>query len=299
MTDRPRRRRAAPQPLSQWWELPTQVEGEDVIVRLPGVPAHELPDLLRSLRAGRYTRPFVIENGRTRRLHFGLRYVQAEMALRAPEVLTLDYTRKMMAALLLQPDPRRILVLGLGGGSLSKFCYRHLSAASITTVEIDREVIGIAESFFALPRPDARFTVVHADAADFLARETSSFDLVLMDACDAQGTAPGLAGVAALSNLRARLAPRGVVAVNLVGGQARAAAVLRLLVQVFEQRLLLLPVASARHRLAFAGELERWPPDWDALLPRAAELQASLGLDFPLMLRMLKRHAGKSLPTGA
>jgi len=59
--------------------------------------------------------------------------VQGEQ-LDDPYALCLAYTRKMMAFLLFNSQPRRILQLGLGGGSLAKFCYKHLPDASITAV---------------------------------------------------------------------------------------------------------------------------------------------------------------------
>ena len=85
----------------------------------------------------------------------------------APERLVLDYTRTMMGFLLLQPAPQRIAMIGLGGGSLLKYCRRHLPDAEFTAVEISPEVIALRRQF-GIPDDDARLRVVCADGADFV-----------------------------------------------------------------------------------------------------------------------------------
>ena len=77
---------------------------------------------------GPMTSPSSSTAGAWRFLHFGLDTVQSAMRLDDPDRLSLRYTRKMMAFLLFNRAPERILLLGLGGGSLAKFCYRRLPA---------------------------------------------------------------------------------------------------------------------------------------------------------------------------
>ena len=81
-------------------------------------------------------------------LRFGPWHVQISMIKADPDVLILGYTRAMMAFLLLVPEPKDILIVGLGGGSLSKYCHRLLPAARITTVEISQKVIDLRDRFF-------------------------------------------------------------------------------------------------------------------------------------------------------
>src|SRR5690606_28313210 len=95
--------------------------------------------------------------------------LQSRMRLDDPNALDLDYSRVMMAFLLLQPQPESILVIGLGGGSLPKYCRQHLPAAHITVVENNPAVIA-ARDTFQVPPDDERFSVVCADGAEFLAR---------------------------------------------------------------------------------------------------------------------------------
>ena len=79
--------------------------------------------------------PFVVNVDGVRSLHFTMGEVQSSMRTDRPDELELDYTRTMMGFLLLNPQPRAIAMIGLGGGSLAKFCHRHLPSARITAVE--------------------------------------------------------------------------------------------------------------------------------------------------------------------
>src|SRR3954453_2696578 len=65
--------------------------------------------------SGSYDKPFIIDNGRRRFLHFDFGAVQSVMELEDPRRLALAYTRGMMAFLLFNRSPKRILLLGLGG----------------------------------------------------------------------------------------------------------------------------------------------------------------------------------------
>ena len=96
------------------------------ILRLFEPADAELPELISQILAGSYAKPFAIDNGRRRSLHFSLAHVQSAMRIEEPFALELAYTRKMMAFRLFLPDPKRVLIIGLGGGSLAKYCYRHL-----------------------------------------------------------------------------------------------------------------------------------------------------------------------------
>jgi spermidine synthase len=106
----------------------------------------------------------VIEDDGARALYFTRAFIRSEMRLSDPYALQFAYTRKMMGFLLFRHEPREILMLGPGGGSLAKYCHRHLPAARITAVEIDPDVIAFRDQF-AVPPDDSRFSVVQGDAA--------------------------------------------------------------------------------------------------------------------------------------
>src|SRR5688572_16994086 len=119
-------------------------------IQAEGISSQELSNLAWR---DELNRPYIFESLFERRMHFTNLATQSAMLLGDPDALIAQYTRKMMAFLLFNPDPRHIVMLGLGGGSLAKFCYRHLPQSQITVVEIDAEVIAMRDEFL-IPRDD-------------------------------------------------------------------------------------------------------------------------------------------------
>jgi spermidine synthase len=240
----------------------------------------ELPD-----REG-MTRPYIFETPFERRLHFTQDATQSAMSLVEPDSLIAPYTRKMMAFLLMNPNPRHILMVGLGGGSLAKFCYRHLPKTRITVVEIDADVIAMRDEF-RIPRDDARFNVVHDDGARYLDVTNVEFDALLVDAFDADGVAASLVNAQFCRTVSRRLTERGVVVMNLWGRTDRYAAVVRQAAATFGAHALLVSVRGELNLLLFASR--RAPPtsitaDLEIVADR---LQQILDLDFPRYLRRI------------
>src|SRR5262245_14571019 len=74
---------------------------------------------------------YITERFGVRSLHIGSDTIQSSMRLTRPIDLELSYTRSMMAFLLFRDPPARVLMIGLGGGSLAKFVYHRLPAAGL------------------------------------------------------------------------------------------------------------------------------------------------------------------------
>lgn len=115
-----------------------------------------------------YPKPFVIDDGKSRFLYFNVRLMQSEMSLKAPNDLAIRYTQKMMAFLLFQPRPKRVALIGLGGGSLVKFCYHRMPGTHMTAVELDPDVIAFRDTFL-VPPDNERLQIVTGDGAEFVA----------------------------------------------------------------------------------------------------------------------------------
>ena len=87
---------------------------------------------------------YVSEKYGVRSLHIGSDTVQSAMRIAKPNDLELSYTRSMMAFLLFSDRPTRILMVGLGGGSLAKFVYHRLPWVTTEVVEVNPRVVAIA-----------------------------------------------------------------------------------------------------------------------------------------------------------
>ena len=130
----------------------------------------------------------------------------------APNRLVLPYTRMMMAALYLNPTPRRILILGLGGGVLPTALAKLLPDASIDVAELDPAVVRIAGDYFGF-HPDSRVRVTVSDGRVFVKRAIRShavYDLVMLDAFDQQYIPEHLETREFLQEVGQILAPDGV-----------------------------------------------------------------------------------------
>lgn len=150
----------------------------------------------------------------TKSLHFSFATVQSRMDVRHPDALHLDYTKLMMGFLLLTTAPRDIAMIGLGGGSLAKFCHRHLPDANITVVEINPGVIALRDEF-CVPVDGPRMRVIEADGAVWLQQQAAAFDVLLVDAYDEHGLPPALATDAFQASCARCLRPGGVLSMNL------------------------------------------------------------------------------------
>jgi spermidine synthase len=161
-----------------------------------------------------YEIPVVQETALSKSMVFSDIDIQSRMSVARPDELQFEYTRLMMGVLLLQPQPKRILMVGLGGGSLAKFCYKHLPDAHITVVEINPHVIALRQSF-CIPDDDARFQVVQMDAAEFMAQTEQTFDVVFVDGFDQHGMPEQLCSPQFYSDCRRVLTTGGVMVANL------------------------------------------------------------------------------------
>ncbi|KQW87207.1 transferase spermidine synthase [Massilia sp. Root418] len=195
--------------------------------------------------------PRVRTRGRLRTLEFQPGMVQSEMHVADPDRLVLAYARAMMCFVLFQPRPAHIVMVGLGGGSLAKFCYRYLPHSRITVIELRADVIALRAQF-AIPPDDERFSVVHADASHYMATLRGAADVLLVDGFDQDGLPPALASAAFYADCRRALRPGGVLVANVFSYDPQYPAVLRRLRACFRQRVGSFHGIAGNNRLLFA-----------------------------------------------
>ena len=195
--------------------------------------------------------PLVVTRGDRRTLEFSPGDVQSEMRLSRPWALVLAYSRAMMCFTLFVPRPRHIVMVGLGGGSLAKFCYRCFPAARITVIELRADVIALRDAF-CVPPDDARFRVIHADAVDYLASMPGRADVLVLDGFDAAGLPPQLASAAFYADCRHALSDGGVLVANLFNYDPAWEAMLARLGQAFDGKLCWFDGIAGNNHVVFA-----------------------------------------------
>jgi spermidine synthase len=162
-----------------------------------------------------YNRIHVAEDGQMRYMDFdNLR--QSAMLLEDPWELRLRYTRFLAVALIFQPDPKRALVLGLGGGSFPKRLYRDYPQLVVEVVDIDPMVLAIAKRHFRVPE-DSRMRLYARDGRRFVAETAAKYDLVFLDAYNSDTIPFHLTTREFYGEVKARLAPGGIVVSNIIG----------------------------------------------------------------------------------
>jgi spermidine synthase len=272
---------------SRFLELPSPFPFEPGTVRLLEPPAGFSPDQLDRLREGTIGHPFIVDYGRTRSLFFTTAAVQSAMLLDDPHALVAPYTRKMMAFLLFLPVPRHVLMIGVGGGSLAKFCYHRLPHTRITAVEISAEIIALRDEF-AIPADNERFEIIHDDGASFLRSARVTPDVILIDAFDEIGVSPSLAASDFYETAMQCMAPEGVLVMNLSGTKSRYVVHIERVRAAFHGRVRLVPVHGEDNVLLFAFGSQQQFELSDSFQSRARDLETSLGLEFSKYLERLR-----------
>jgi len=216
-----------------------------------------------------------------RTLHFESNRLQGAMRIGRPSELALEYTREMMAALLMRDAncfPRTILLIGLGAGSQAKFLYRHCPQAHLTAVEISPRVVAAAREHFELPDDAARLDIVIGDGYEYMRTGDQAFDLILVDGFNEHAHPGDLNTLPFYRECRARLSGQGLLAANLIGLSHGYKGGYAHIETAFDQRALLFPRCKSGNTIAFAATGEPVDLALDELKDRARALEARTGL---------------------
>jgi spermidine synthase len=279
---------------SLWFEMcsPFDASGSRVLLLEP--PEACAGKLRAQLLEGTYAKPYVIDDGEQRFLHFTGQLIQSAMRLAAPNDLELRYTQKMMSFLLFRSRPRHILLIGLGGGSLVKFCHTRLPATQLTVLENNPDVIALRDAFMVTP-DNPNLKVLQADGAAYLAQMEDAIDVLLVDAFDSTGFAATLANQAFFEEAYAKLAGSGVMVVNLAGDEQSYAGLIGVAMQIFDDQVIVFAVDDGDNYLLLAFKDRDFEPNWRRLSGLAKELRSKYGLAFPDFLVKIERSAKHGL----
>ncbi len=232
----------------------------------------------------------ISEEAGVRYLHFGSTWIQGAMRIARPWNLELEYTREMMASLLLRDDahwPRKVLLIGLGAASLTKFLYRNYPLAHLTVVEIEPAVVSAARQFFKLPEDPKRINIVIGDGVEYMLSSDKKFDLILVDGYDANASSGALDTLPFYQSCRARLNDAGVMAVNLLTSSRRFAGSITRIAEAFDDRALAFPSCESGNAIAFAIEGDPVEISFFDLRGKAMDLHKETGLNLmPAITRL-------------
>jgi spermidine synthase len=165
----------------------------------------------------------------------GWRFYQSQADLADGDDLPMPYSRTMSIAAIFPPEIRRVLVLGLGAGSIAVYLHRFVPDAAIDAVELDPGVIEVAKKYFGL-RETANFRLITGDARMFLNRHSEPYDLIFVDAFTGSYIPFHLMTKEFYHLVRNRLSPHGVAAFNFLPSK-----------DVFESNVRTVSLAFDRH----------------------------------------------------
>ncbi|MDY3331599.1 MAG: spermidine synthase [Pelistega sp.] len=227
--------------------------------------------------------PTLSEMDGVRCLHFDSPWIQGAMQVSNPSSLVFLYTRQMMGWLLFlsTASVKRIDMLGLGAGSLTRYCLKH-TKADIHCVEWNPTVTAFCYQFFKLPRQHKRLSITHDDAQRWVAdpHNHNQSQVLLVDLYDYTAQGPVADSLAFYENCYRVLGEYGVMVVNLFGHHPSYRKNIKHIQKAFGQRVLVFDETEDGNRivLAFKGpEIQVSKQDLQArarVLQRHTELEA-------------------------
>jgi spermidine synthase len=242
-----------------------------------------------------HVKPYVHELPGSKALHFSISELQSRMRTDDPTALDLEYTRTMMGFLLFHPEPAGLVMIGLGGGSLAKFCFRHLPQTRIEVVEINPHVIDLRDEF-EVPADDHRFKVMRADGASFVRQRFAHCAVLLVDGFDDQGLPARLCSQRFYDDCSALLAARGLLVVNLPRSDLLFDIYIDRIRRSFGDAVLVVDGSDGSNSIVFASQTPLVPAlrAVAGRLPRRLDPACSGDLDerFEAILTELRRQPG-------
>jgi spermidine synthase len=218
------------------------------------------------------------------------------MRLSDPYQLQLPYVRAMVSWLIFKESlTDEALLVGLGGGSLTRHLLQHFPECKLKVVEYRRDVVKIARSHFDLPL-DSRLKIIVDDGARYIRLRTDShrerYSLLFIDAFDDIGMAESIRNEAFFDACKAILKSDGMMIINLWGGtnNPEFQQIALWLGRIFDWKVLFLPVQDRGNIIGLAFNDTTQLYSLKTLRLRAIELEQRYQIEFPVFLRDLVKH---------
>ena len=145
----------------------------------------------------------------------GSKYPDSAVKVGDPDDIEYEYAQAIAVALALVEEPKRVLVVGLGGGTLPSFFRKHYPEMVIDTVDIDPDVVDVAKKYFGF-REDTTMHAYVEDGRQFIEECKAPYDIIFLDAYGSEDIPYHMATKEFLEAVRRATAPKGVVASNIM-----------------------------------------------------------------------------------
>jgi spermidine synthase len=177
-------------------------------------------------------------------------FLESAVDLADPLKQQVEYTRTLYAAALFQPQPKRVLIIGLGGAGFHRLFAQTWPDSLLQTVELDPKVFELCQSRLGF-KPTAQTPVTIADGRMFVKRDTTKWDWLILDAFRGGYIPPHLKTREFYQECAARLSDKGVFVSNLHEGTELFYSDIKTIQSVFPQVILFNPPDSG-NVIAFA-----------------------------------------------
>jgi spermidine synthase len=211
-----------------------------------------------------------------------------------PHKLVHEYIQRMMAWLLFV-DPatvgkRQALQLGLGAGSLTKFCAKELRMKNTTAIELNPQVLHACRGWFKLPADSARMQVVLGDAAQEIKQThwQGTVDSLQVDLYDEEAAAPVLDSAEFYSDCRNTLTEEGCMTVNLFGRSSSFDNSVNKIAAAFGRQAIWTFKATREGNTVVLAQRTMTRPKRSLLAERAEAIKAQWGLPADKWVRVFK-----------
>jgi predicted membrane-bound spermidine synthase len=213
--------------------------------------------------------------------------------LKDPDDLQVPYSKLMPAGLLYPEKLRRILMIGLGAGSISTYLGRAMPDVQIDVVELDPGIIAAGKKYFGLQETD-KVHYVENDGRVYLNRNKEPYDLIILDAYRELGVPFHMLTREFYTLVKDRLAPGGAVAANVTANTRLYLWTLATLHAVFPT-VDVYPDWKDENEAQSVAVVTPGPrPSKDALMERAVALQSQYHFRYPLPELVSKRTENQS-----
>jgi len=244
----------------------------------------------------------VAERGLIRFLYFGHDTQQSATLKGHTHALIMKYAQAMSLVLLFNPAPARVLIIGLGGGSLVNFLLATFPSTQVDVIELRPTVVEIAHTYFDVPRNHPRLTITIGDVHETLpAFTTERWNLILSDAFDADGPAEGMGSRVHARSVRRLLEPTGIACFNLWNrAHDNFEAAFQTITETFRGRTSQYILGTENsNALALAFASAPMALDHPILDQRALVFMQKTGINYPELLTNLRHLNAAPAPTDA